>query len=138
MAAGIYDFTIEQGATHVTTFVWKTQPGQCCGDDDELPPPTPVDITNYSIAMQVRPSAGSAVLYFEATSANSMLSQVTPEEGVFALHVPAEVSADWEWKRGVYDIKFTELTTGVVTRLLKGAITVSLEVTVAVVAVLAA
>jgi|SRR6187402_348014 len=129
MAAGIYDFTIEQGATHVTTFVWKTQPGSCCEDDGPVEDPAPVDITGYTLAMQVRPSPGSETLYFEATSINGMLPIVTPELGQFALHISAEESSGWTWKRGVYDMLMIRAD-GVVTRLLRGAITVSPEVTV--------
>jgi len=129
MGAGKYDFTIEQGATHVTTFVWKTQPGSCCDDDVPEVEPEPVDITDYTLAMQVRPSPSSETLYFEATSVNGMLPIVTPELGQFALYVSAEESAGWTWKRGVYDILMVS-PLGFVTRLLQGSVTVSPDVTV--------
>lgn len=131
MSAGKYDFTIEQGATFTTTFVWKTQPGECCNDPDAiLPDPAPVDLTDYTLRMQVRPSAGSTTLYYEATSVNGKLPKVTPEAGIFALYIAASESAAWTWKRGVYDIEAEQAGTGVVVRLLEGCITVSPEVTV--------
>jgi hypothetical protein len=131
MSAGTYDFTVEQGSDFITTFVWKTQPGECCNDPDAvLPPPAAVDLTDYSLRMQVRPSPGSTTLYFEASSANGFLVKVTPEEGIFALLIPGGQSSQWTWKRGVYDIEMVHNTSGAVVRLLEGAVTVSPEVTV--------
>ena len=131
MSAGTYDFTVEQGSDFITTFVWKTQPGECCNDPDAvLPPPAAVDLTDYSLRMQVRPSPGSTTLYFEASSANGFLVKVTPEEGIFALLIPAGQSSQWAWKRGVYDMEMVHNTSGAVVRLLEGAVTVSPEVTV--------
>lgn len=130
MAAGKYDFTIEQGTTFITTFVWKTQPGSCCNDPEaDIPPPEPRDLTEYSLRMQVRPSAGSATLYFDANEDNNKLVKVTPEEGIFALYISPADSSGWAWRRGVYDIELEHVPSGIVHRLLEGAITVSPEVT---------
>ena len=130
MSAGRYDFTIEQGTSHVTTFVWKTQPGACCNNPDVvLPDPAPRDLTDYSLRMQIRPSAGSDTLYYDANEGNQRLVKVTPEDGIFALYVSPEDSTMWTWRRGVYDIEMTHVPSGFVTRLLEGAITVSPEVT---------
>ena len=126
--AGEYDFTIEQGATFYTTFVWKQQDNACC---DETPAaPAAVDLTNYTVRMQVRPSAGSGTLYFEANATNGYMFVVTPETGTFAISIPAAVSSAWTWRRGVYDIEMTNTASSVVTRLLQGTITVSTDVTV--------
>ena len=131
MSAGTYDFTVEQGSDFITTFVWKTQPGECCNDPNAvLPPPAPIDLTDYTLRMQIRPSAGSETLYFEATSGNGYLPKVTPEDGIFALTIPASVSSQWEWRRGVYDIEMQHVPSSAVTRLLEGRVTVSPEVTV--------
>jgi hypothetical protein len=130
MSAGRYDFTIEQGTTFITTFVWKTQPGSCCNNPDAvLPAPAPRDLTDYSLRMQIRPSAGSNTLYFDANEDNNKLVKVTPEDGIFALYISPADSTAWAWKRGVYDIEFTHVPSGIVTRLLEGWITVSPEVT---------
>lgn len=130
MAAGKYNFTVEQGTTFITTFVWKTQPGSCCNDPDAvLPAPAPRDLTDYSLRMQVRPSAGSDTLYFDANEANNKLVKVTPEQGIFALYISPSDSSAWDWKRGVYDIELTHVPSGIVYRLLEGWITVSPEVT---------
>jgi hypothetical protein len=131
MSAGTYDFTVEQGSDFINTFVWKTQPGECCNDPDAvLPPPAPVDLTDYTLRMQIRPSPGSTTLYFEATSTNGYLPKVTPEDGIFALTIPASISSQWSWRRGVYDIEMEHIPSGSVIRLLEGAVTVSPEVTV--------
>jgi hypothetical protein len=130
MAAGRYDFTVEQGTTHITTFVWKTQPGSCCNDPDAvLPAPAPRDLTGYTLRMQIRPSAGSATLYYDANEINQRLVKVTPLDGIFALYIPPADSTAWTWKRGVYDIELTHTASGLVTRLLEGWVTVSPEVT---------
>lgn len=128
MAVGKYDFCVDQGASFLTTFVWKLQPP----DDEQIPSPnaTPVDLTGHTLRMQIRPSPGSATLYFEATSANGLLALVSPEVGMFALSIPAVTSSAWTWRRGVYDMEITNPDTGAITRLLEGAVTVSPEVTV--------
>ena len=126
--AARYDFIIEQGATFYTTFVWKNQDNACCEGTPAAP--AAVDLTDYTPRIQVRPSAGSGTLYFEANPTNGYLFVVTPETGTFGLSIPASVSTAWTWRRGVYDLEMTNTVSGVVTRLLEGTITVSPEVTV--------
>ena len=126
---GKFDFTVVQGEDCFLTMFWKTQPGECC--DGETPtPPAPVDLTGYSLRMQIRPSPGSATLYYEANEANQRLVKVSPEIGQFALYIPAAESSAWAWRRGVYDLEITHVASGIVKRLLEGAVTVSPEVTV--------
>ena len=125
---GKYDFTVTQGEDFFLTMFWKTQPGECCtGQVAEI---TPVDLTGYSLRMQIRPSPGSTTLYHEANEANQRLVKVSPEIGQFALYVSAAESSAWTWRRGVYDLEMTHVASGLVTRLLEGAVTVSPEVTV--------
>jgi hypothetical protein len=115
MAAVKYDFTIEQGATTIKPFVWKS------GED------VPVNLTGATVRMQVRRSTSSSDVLLEASTANSRI-QLDPLLGKFTLVLSATVTAAISWLTGVYDIEITA-SNGVVTRLVQGTITVSKEVT---------
>ena len=56
MAAGRYSFTIEQGATFQLELQYK--------DANQ----TPIDLTNYSGRMQIRPNAASQTVYLTLSS----------------------------------------------------------------------
>jgi len=56
MAAGRYSFTIEQGATFQLELQYK--------DANQ----TPINLTNYSGRMQIRPSAASSTVYLTLSS----------------------------------------------------------------------
>lgn len=115
MAAGQYDFTIEQGATFVRPFVWKSSDG------------TPVNLTAYTARMQVRQSYSSGEILLNATTENGRL-QVSGAEGKVTLSLTADVTAAITWRRGRYDLELVA-PDGAVTRLLEGQITVSKEIT---------
>ena len=115
MAAGLYDFTIEQGATFVRSFVWKASEG------------TPVNLTACTARMQVRQSYSADDILLNATTENGRL-QISGPDGKVTLFLPADVTAAIAWRRGRYDLEIVA-PDGTVTRLLEGQITVSKEIT---------
>jgi hypothetical protein len=115
MPAAQYDFAIEQGATTIRSFVWKSSDG------------TPVDLTGYAARMQVRRSVSAADVLLEASTFNNRI-QLDPLAGRITLVLPADVTAAINWTRGRYDIELVS-PDGDVTRLVQGEITVSKEIT---------
>ncbi|NDD53289.1 hypothetical protein EBZ39_05355 [bacterium] len=113
MVAGLYDITIEQGATFQMSLTWKDSTG------------TPVNLTGYSARMQVREN-------YEAD--NTLVSLVSPTDitlggalGTIAITIAASTTQLLQLDEAVYDL---ELVTGsTVTRLLQGKATISREVT---------
>lgn len=113
MAAGVYDITIEQGATFQMNLTWKDSTG------------TPVNLTGYSARMQVRTT-------YEAE--DTLVSLVSPTDitlggalGTIAVVIAASATQLLQIDEAVYDL---ELVNGSqVTRLLQGKATISREVT---------
>lgn len=115
MAAGLYDFTIEQGATFQIDLTWK---------DQSL---DPVDITGYTARMQIRASVTDPTVLLELTTEDGLIILGTTD-GKITLFLDAVTTAAITWDRGVYDLELVS-PTGYVTRLLKGNITIDKEVT---------
>jgi hypothetical protein len=115
MPAAQYDFAIEQGATTIKPFVWKSSDG------------TPVDLSGYTARMQVRRSTSSEYVLLEASTDNGRI-QLDHEAGKLTLVLSAGVTAAIDWSRGRYDIEL-ESPDGGVTRLIYGEISISKEIT---------
>ena len=115
MPAAQHNFTIEQGATTVKPFIWKSSDGSA------------INLTGYTARMQVRRNYASADVLLEATTENGRL-QIEPSAGRITLVLSAEVTAGLTWRNGVYDIEMVS-SDGHVTRLLQGEIEISKEVT---------
>lgn len=114
MAAGIYNFTIEQGATFTKAFTWTDDDGNA------------VDLTGYTARMQCRASVGSTSTIFSYTTPSVNLSIPTPTNGTVVMSISATDTANFP-VGGFYDL---ELVNGaVVTRLLQGTISLSGEIT---------
>ena len=124
MPAGEYSFTIEQGATLQKTFAWRD-------DNDD-----PVPLTGYTARMQGRYNVTDPdPPIFEWTTENGNLTINAGQGEILLLVGAAETSAmDLDPQAGfsagscVYDLEL-ESNTGVVTRLLKGRISLDPEVT---------
>jgi hypothetical protein len=115
MAAASYDFEIEQGATLLKPIVWKDSTG------------TAVNLTGYTAKMQIRKSVSSTDVLLELSTTNGKLS-ITAGTGTITMIFSATTTAAIDWSRGKYDLELTS-SSGVVTRLLEGEITVSKEIT---------
>jgi hypothetical protein len=119
MAAGRYNFVIEQGTTFTLALQYK--------DSNSVP----IDLTGYSGRMQIRPSIGSPTTYLCLSSSiqadGTGITFPTPTSGSISLYISAVSSSQLTFNQGVYDL---EITSGsVVTRLIQGNVQLSKEVT---------
>lgn len=115
MAAGLYSFTIEQGATFDRTFTYKNA-------SDVL-----VNLTGYTARMQVRTTEESSVIIFELTTENGGIT-LGGVAGTIRLFLTATATAALAAAAGlVYDLELVSGTT--VTRLLYGTVGIDREVT---------
>ena len=119
MAAGIYNFTIEQGATFQRIFKYKNEDG------------TPKSLTSVDdIRMQIRETINSTspiVTYDIDTNFTRSIPAGESVQNQFTLVIPADTTKDFTFSTAVYDIELQEGST--VTRLLQGKIKLSKEVT---------
>ena len=127
MAAGKYNFTIEQG----TTTKFEVQ----YSDDDG----TPIDLTSYQCRMQIRSDYADFDSTLYATLSSSLAVDGTGlnlqgvdgskelTSGSIGVIISSAVTETFDFDEGVYDL---ELVTGTnVTRLLQGKVKISREVT---------
>ena len=118
---GTYSLCINQYATYEKTFIWIA--GFCgCGTVGATS--GPVDLTGYTVALQIRPFALSTTILYDASS-NITLGGTA---GTITLDIPATATALFTWWNGVYDLLLTS-SAGVSTRLLMGSVTVTPGVT---------
>lgn len=115
MAAGSYDFTIEQGATFTATVTWRDA-------NDAL-----VNLTGYTARMQIRSAVTSPTVTLELTDSNGRIT-LGGAAGTVALTIAAADTEAIGAGTYVYDLELVSAA-GVVTRLLEGGITVKAEVT---------
>ena len=122
MAAGIYNFTIEQGTTFIRVFNYKDSNGN------------PIDLSDggVELRMQIRETIDSPDPIVGGTftdeSGFTISTPVgTPSASQFTLVIPATTSSAYTFSRAVYDIEL--VNNNVTTRLLQGKIKLSKEVT---------
>jgi hypothetical protein len=84
-------------------------------------------LTGYSAKMQIRPNLGSATLHLELSTANG---RIVPNAlaGQLTLSLSNAVTSALTFRSAVYDLEITS-GAGVVTRVMQGNVTLSLEVT---------
>lgn len=114
MAAGLYDITIEQGATFTLSLTWKDSTG------------APVNITGYTARMQVRENYESESTLVSLTSSGGDIV-LGGALGTIAITIAASVTQLLQLDEAVYDLELVNGAT--VTRLIQGKATVSREVT---------
>jgi len=122
MAAGIYNFTIEQGTTFKRTFKYKTSTG------------TAISLEDHAVRMQIRKTVESSSPELTVTESDGNgtpatsfnVSTTVPNE--FELTISKEDTSAMSFNTAVYDIEIQDAS-GVVTRLLQGKIKLSKEVT---------
>ena len=123
MAAGQYNFTIEQGVTVKKQFTYKNAAG------------TPVAIgTGYQVRMQIRNTIDSQTKIGDFdTETNNFLSVIETSgsaiSGTIELLIPATSTSLYTFDTAVYDLELEHTATKTVTRLLQGRIKLSKEVT---------
>lgn len=114
MPAGLYNFLAEQGATLQRTILYT--------DSNDVA----TDLTGYTAAMQVRPTAASATVILELTTENTRIT-LGGAAGTLDLLVDAATMEAITPGKYFYDL---ELYTGsTVIRLIEGSFTVKAEVT---------
>ena len=107
---------IEKGATYSHTVYWRAA--------DKT---TPIDITNCSAKMQIRPSAGSDILLGELSTANGRLI-LTGNTGKIELTIAStDTGGLVATKDAVYDLEIYFPAKTV--RLIEGKVTIKEEVT---------
>jgi hypothetical protein len=115
MAAGIYNFICEQGATFNRTFTVKDAAGD------------PLDLTDFIARMQVRRDIDAAEPMIELTTENGGI-ELGGEEGTVSLFISAGDTSDIP-RSGVYDIEIQSGQNGETSRILKGQFILDPEVT---------
>lgn len=115
MSAATYNTTIDQGADWYVNFTYQNPAG------------TPVNITSYTAALQLRtsPLAKTAALSLSSPSSGITITGAT---GLVAVHATAVQTADLLPQTYAYDLEITS-PSNIVTRLAQGTITVSPNVT---------
>ena len=133
MAAGIYNFTIEQGTTHTFRVDYKDSNNE------------PVDLTGYTARMQIRNAPKGNTLYANLTTVPSNCGtglDLTPEigsvtypasSGSIEIVISAISSSAFNFDQAYYylEVVYTDPSTlcETVTRVLQGKIKLSKEVT---------
>lgn len=115
MTAGLYDITIEAGATFRLAITWKDDAG------------VPINLTGYSARMQVRETyeATDTILSLTSGAGDIVLGG---SAGTVIVTVQATTTQKLFHSYAVYDLEL-EASNGVVTRLLQGNAIISREVT---------
>lgn len=134
MAAGRYNFTIEQGASVNFELAYKDSNGN------------PVDLTGYQARMQLRPSPSSDTVYITLSSSlagcgtglnlSGSNNLNPPTSGTIGVFISADSSSMLDFARAYYDLElaYTSSEVGqgdcaVVERLLEGAVVLDKNVT---------
>lgn len=110
-----FDFTLRQGSTFLQNIVWKDSLG------------TPVDLTGYVARMQIRPAICSETIIIELSTANGRIT-LGGATGEIILEIDAADTAAITQGAGFYDLEL-ESSSGFVTAILAGAVTIEREVT---------
>jgi len=125
MSAGIYNLSIEQGATYDIEVRYKD------ANDD------PVDLTGFSGRMQIRPTTDSTTIYLTLSSSlqpdgtglnfSGSDSVKPPSSGSISIFISAATSSLLTFGQAVYDL---EIYSGSYAfRILQGGVRLSKEVT---------
>lgn len=117
MAAGTYNFTIEQNADMNKTLTFYTDSTRTSTED----------ISSYTIEMQIRKTKDSVDFIDELTDSNSRIDMTNAGSGIIILKWTAAQTASFDFYEAYYDLVFTD--GGVKTRKLEGVITLSKGVT---------
>jgi hypothetical protein len=122
MIAGIYNIFIEQG-TSFTRLIEIEYP-----DPDDLTIMLPYDMTSFSASMQIRRTIDSTTPQITLTNSNSRIEiQPGGVDNAIRLNLSAADTKSLT-SDGVYDLEISD-PGGNVSRILRGTVTLSLEVT---------
>lgn len=85
------------------------------------------NLTGYDARMQIRSTVSTATILYELTVSNGRI-ELSALAGQLRLNIPSAVTAAMTWRSGVYDLEIVS-GAGIVTRIMQGNATLSLEVT---------
>lgn len=114
-AVASQNFVIPQGTTWTQPLVWKTGS-----------PPAAVNLSGFTARMQLRENAGAPNAAIELTTGNGRIT--LGGNGGITLSLSATETSAIPARRYRYDLEMVS-SSGIVTRLLEGDVTVSPEVT---------
>jgi hypothetical protein len=125
MIAGIYNILIEQGTTFYR-LIDVMEP-------NILDPNTfdPFNLTGYTARMQIRRTIDSPTAMLSLTSPTVSGNGITVMDGAnnaISINITDTLTSSLT-SSGVYDLEIIKTSTGAVSRLLQGTVTLSLEVT---------
>lgn len=115
MGAGNYPIVIEQGSDFVRLITWRD-------DNDD-----PINLTNFTARMKGRTSKDDITTLFSLTTENGKII-LGGAAGTILISMTARQTAALKFVTGVYDLELVS-STGFVTRVLEGVVTLSREVT---------
>lgn len=125
MAAGKYNFIVEQGSQHAVTFRYKLSSGSY------------QSLTGWRVRMSVKDHITDTAYVYQATSDASedsgydahftIPNQAGNDVGKFTLTIPTATTTDFDFNQGVYDLELID-TNDAVTRLLEGKFKIKLQV----------
>lgn len=118
MAAGKYNFIVEQGTQHEVTFRYKLSDG------------TYQNLDNYRVRMAVKNHPTDTTYVYRASTSSSddtdhlehftiASPQSNDDLGKFTLTIPSGTTTGFEFTQGVYDLEIVD-GNDVVSRLLEG------------------
>lgn len=110
------NLVIEKGSTLSHIFYYK--------DENRVA----IDLTNYTARMQIRKKYNSTSFIAELTTGNGGII-ITPLEGKIELYLADTATSALTDTYGVYDLELVNSTSGNVTKLLRGTVTITEEVT---------
>lgn len=114
MIAGIYNFTIDQGATFARHITIKSADG------------TLYNLTNYSARMQIRREVADSSILINLTTENGGLT-LGETDGTVDIYISDEATGTLT-RDGVYDLEIVS-DAGEVFRVIQGIVRLNLEVT---------
>ena len=125
MIAGVYNITIEQGTTFYR-LIDVMEP-------DVLDPEVydPFNLTGYTARMQIRRTIDNGTPMLSLTSPTVSGNGITVMDGAnnaISINM-TDTTTSSLLTSGVYDLEIIKTSTGAVSRLIQGTITLSLEVT---------
>ena len=125
MAAGRYNFVVEQGSQHAVTFRYKLSSGSY------------QSLTDWRVRMSVKDHITDTAYVYQATSnaavdtgysAHFTIPTQTGEAiGEFTLTIPDGATTAFDFNQGVYDLELVS-PSAVVTRILEGKFKIKLQV----------
>lgn len=122
MIAGIYNLFIEQGATF-TRLIEIEYP-----DPEDVTTMLPYDLSGHSASMQIRRTVDSSTAQITLTDSNGRIEvQPNGSDNAMRLNLTPDETASLT-SDGVYDIEIEDAN-GNVQRILRGTVTISLQVT---------